>query len=380
MRMTNVARAQSVFAASCLALLGGCRVASSVQTPAAGGVPRAFGPPAALPTPAKMQRGEAKPAVWVPSAMGPRVAADADVASLAGGTGIELEHAGENAPRTTGRLDLFVDPSFMAWQDPQQPENPQEPRDERWSNFLPLGREAVLAAGYELPRAFGVGVAYTRLHRDIEVDEVRTGLDGAPLDPVNFLAVRSDSTVDNVMGRLDAWIFPFWNVSVLGGWTWNDSASEVTVTVPGPGGPQDVTFAVPTKQQGPTFGVGTNLAAGYGDWFISGDGQWIRVDMEDFATIEAFLGTIRSGWNGKIDKLPVRLWGGVTYWDTATTIAGSVPTSAGELRFEVDQGPVTPYSLLVGANVDFDRGHGAMCELHLLEDVRMLVLAVALRF
>jgi hypothetical protein len=380
MRMTNVTRARSAFAAGCLALLGGCRVASSVQTPAAGGLPRAFGPPAALPTPVKTPRGEAIPAVWVPSAMGPRVAADADVASSTGGSDTEMERAGADAPRTTGCLGFFVAPTLTVWQDPQRPENPQEPGDERWSNFLPLGREAVLAAGYQLPRAFGFGVAYTRLHRDIEVDEVRTGLNGAPLEPVNFLAVRSDSTVDNVMGRIDAWIFPFWNVSVLGGWTWNESASEVTVTIPGSGGPQDVTFAVPTRQEGPTWGVGTNLAAGYGDWFISGDAQWIRVDMEDFATIEAFLGTIRSGWNGKIDKLPVRLWGGVTYWDTATTIAGSVPTSAGELRFEVDQGPVTQYSLLIGANVDFDRGHGAMCELHMLEDVRMLVLAVALRF
>ena len=379
MRMNGVTRAQCVFAASCLALLGGCRVASRVQTPAAGGLPRAFGPPAALPEPAKGQRGEASAATWVPSAMGPRVAADA-VASQPGCAGIEMDSADAQLPRAAGRLDLFVDPSFTGWQDPQRPDTPQEPREERWSDFLPLGREAVLAAGYQLPRAFGFGVAYTRLHSDIEVDEVRTGLAGAPLEPMNFLAVRSDSTVDNVMGRIDAWIFPFWNVSVLGGWTWNESESQVTVTIPGPGGPQDVTFAVPTRQEGPTWGVGTNLAAGYGDWFISGDGQWIRVDMEDFATIEAFLGTIRSGWNGKIDKLPVRLWGGVTYWDTATTIAGSVPTSAGELRFEVDQGPVTPYSVLVGANVDFDRGHGAMCELHLLEDVRMLVLAVALRF
>ena len=379
MAMTSVTRARIAFAASCLALLGGCRVASRVQTPAAGGSTRAFGPPAALPAPAKGQCGEAVPASWVPSAMGPRVAADAEVASVAGGTGIETELAGADAPRTAGRLDLFVDPAFTGWQDPQHADAPQEPRDERWSNFLPLGREAVMAAGYELPRAFGFGVAYTRLHRDIEVDEVRTGLAGAPLEPVDFLAVRSDSTVDNVMGRVDAWIFPFWNVSVLAGWTWNESDTEVTVTVPGTP-PQSVTFAVPTRQEGPTWGVGTNLSAGYGEWFINGDGQWIRVDMEDFATIEAFLGTIRSGWNGKIDKLPVRMWGGVTYWDTATTIAGSVPTSAGELRFEVDQGPVTEYSLLVGANVDFDRGYGAMCEIHLLEDVRMLVLAVALRF
>ena len=51
MPMTRQLRAPSAFAASCLALLGACHVASRVQTPAAGGVPRAFGPPAALPAP-----------------------------------------------------------------------------------------------------------------------------------------------------------------------------------------------------------------------------------------------------------------------------------------------------------------------------------------
>ena len=287
------------------------------------------------------------------------------------------------APEPAGRLDLHVDP-LLAW-DTQEPQDPGKPKQEppeppRWSDFLPMGRAEVLAAGYELPRAFGFGVAYTRLRRDIEVDEVRVGVDGAPPSTIDFLSVRADSVVDNVMGRLDAWVFPFWNVSVLGGWTWNESDSEVTVTVPFPGGPRDLTMAVPTRQDGPTWGFGTNLAAGYGSWFVSGDGMWIKADMQDFAVIEAFIGSIRSGWNGKWDGKPMRVWGGVTYWDTATTIEGEVVTSDGTVHFAVDQGPVTPYSLQVGGSLDFDRAYGIVVEGHWLEDVRMLVVSAALRF
>ncbi|HEX6811357.1 MAG TPA: hypothetical protein VF384_07030 [Planctomycetota bacterium] len=284
-----------------------------------------------------------------------------------------------------GRLNLFADPGlFWSGQDPQpgtarQEPGRQDPGEARWSDFLPLGREAVIAAGYELPRAFGFGVAYTRLRRDIEVNEVRVGLNGAPPDEVTFLDVEADSVVDNVMSRVDAWIFPFWNVSVLGGWTWNDSASQVTVNLPGPN-PRTVTFDVPTNQEGATWGFGTNLSAGYREWFISGDGQWIKADMSDFSVIEIFLGSIRTGWNGKIDGVPVRCWGGFTYWGTATTIEGSAATPEGTLQFEVEQGPVTPYSIQVGGTVEWDKAYGLVLEYHMLEDVRMLVFSAGLRF
>ena len=293
----------------------------------------------------------------------------------------------EPAPVTVtdaGRLHVHVDP-LTAWgthdaQDPERAQQQQAPDDARWSDFLPVGRAAVLAAGYELPRAFGFGVAYTRLQRDIEVNEVSVGIDGAPPETVGFLSIEADSVVDNVMGRLDAWIFPFWNVSLLGGWTWNESDSEVTVTVPFPINPRDVTFLVPTHQDGPTLGYGTNLAAGHGEWFISGDATWIFADMQNFAVIEGFLGSIRSGWNGKVDGKPVRLWGGVTYWDTATTIEGDVATADGSVHFAVEQGPVTPYSLQIGGSLDLGRAYGVMFEGHLLDDVRMIVLSAALRF
>jgi hypothetical protein len=293
--------------------------------------------------------------------------------------GTALRSDGSSAP-SSGQMFLFADPRLGFGQDPEPANKRQDPAESRWSDFLPLGRDEVLAAGYELPRAFGFGFTYTRLRRDIEVDEIRVGIDGAPPQSVGFLAVEADSVVDNVMGRLDAWIFPFWNVSVLGGWTWNESASQVTASIPFPVNPRDVVIDVPTSQEGPTWGAGTNLSAGYGQWFVSGDAMWIRADMSDFAVINAFLGSVRSGWHGKVDGFPMRLWGGATHWDTATTIEGSVVLPDGTLRFEVDQGPVTPWSLQVGGSLDFDPGYGVVFEYHMLHDVRMLACSAAIRF
>jgi hypothetical protein len=368
----------------CVLALAGCR-APSLYTESV----VAMAPPTALGLPAPRAAGAAAAGVAAATAdAGPFAHADAHERPDRGERGGSSSAAGDDAhlfddfaaPDAGGRLTLYVDPS-LAWA-PQDPQShaPQQPDDARWSDFLPLGRASVLAAGYELPRAFGFGVAYTRLQRDIEVTAVRVGVDGAPPQLVDFLSVKADSTVDNVMGRLDAWIFPFWNVSVLGGWTWNESTSEVTVSIPLPVNPRDVTFRVPTHQDGPTWGFGTNLAGGYGEWFVSGDALWIFADMQNFAVIEGFLGSIRSGWNGKIDGKAVRFWGGATYWDTATTVEGDVVTSGSTVHFQVEQGPVTPYSLQIGCSVDLSRGYGLMLEGHLLRDVQMLVVSAALRF
>jgi hypothetical protein len=363
-----------ILACGSLLALAGCVVPLPTQSVLAS-APEPFGRQSLVPHTAASPGG-------MPAAGADQIARSAAGAETTRGYPVELPVPAVCAT-SGGRFHIAADPTLV-WtvpepQDPQQPA-PQHEDDSRWSDFLPFGRQAVLEAGYDLPRAFGIGVAYTRLRRDIAVTEVRTGLNGAPPERVDFLSVEADSVVDNVMARLDAWILPFWNVSLLGGWTWNESHSQITVDIPLPVNPQQVTFQVPTHQEGPTWGVGTNLSGGYREWFISGDGTWIQADMSDFSRIEGFLGSVRSGWNGKIEGKPVRLWGGFTWWDTDTTVKGSAATPAGPLAFSVDQGPVTPWSLQVGGNVEFDRAHGIMLELHKYHDVQMLVVSAAIRF
>ena len=206
-------------------------------------------------------------------------------------------------------------------------------------------------------------------------------MDGAPLEPVSFVDVESKSKVLNTMLRVDSWILPFLNVYVMGGYTYNESVSAVTVTLPGPGNRQ-VTFDVPADLDGPTFGGGITLAAGYANFFLSIDANWSRTDLGAFSsTIDVFLGSIRTGWFGRFGKTEVRIWTGVTYWDTARTIGGVVDLpGGGTVQFEVEQGPVTDLSVIFGGNIELSKRFSMVFEVQVLRDVFMVLGSFSWRF
>ena len=56
-------------------------------------------------------------------------------------------------------------------------------QEQHWSR-LPFLGEAARARGYTLPLPFGVTAAYNYIGRDIEITDVRVGVNGAPLQSV----------------------------------------------------------------------------------------------------------------------------------------------------------------------------------------------------
>jgi hypothetical protein len=54
----------------------------------------------------------------------------------------------------------------------------------RWSSFLPFMADEALKRGYELPLPFGASAIYDYIQRDIKVNDLRIGLNGAPLQSV----------------------------------------------------------------------------------------------------------------------------------------------------------------------------------------------------
>ena len=138
-------------------------------------------------------------------------------------------------PTSPGLSELLVAPWWRSGraQDAAQPQQP-----ERWSSFLPLLKEEALSRGYQLPLPFGSGVTFTILTgRDIEVTDLRIGVDGAePSSVSQFVDLGSESAVFNANLKLDAWLLPFLNVYALFGYVYNESKTNVHVTLPGPGG------------------------------------------------------------------------------------------------------------------------------------------------
>lgn len=207
--------------------------------------------------------------------------------------------------------------------------------------------------GIELPLPFGAGFVYYHLSRDIAVSDIRIGKDGAPPTSVSqFADLSSNSNVDNLNVKLDAWLLPFFNVYAIVGYVWNTSETRVDITLPPlvPGGTgRQARVTIPTEIEGSVGGLGMTLAGGYGPFFMTYDLNVAQADLGFDARFKAVIASIRSGWNGRAGSKPLRLWVSATDWNTFATASGTVADpDGGTLSFEVDQGPAYRYTYGLG--------------------------------
>ena len=207
--------------------------------------------------------------------------------------------------------------------------------------------------GIQLPLPFGTGAVYYHLSRDIEVSDVRVGRNGAtPASVSRFVQIASNSNVENLNFKLDAWILPFVNLYLIGGYIWNKSETTLDVSLPPllPGGPdRQKRMTVPTELEGSVGGVGMTLAGGYGPYFMAYDVNAAQADLGFDDRFKAVVTSIRGGWFGMAGARPVRAWVNVTDWNTFATATGTVPDpDGGTLSFEVDQGPAYRYTYGAG--------------------------------
>jgi hypothetical protein len=255
----------------------------------------------------------------------------------------------------------------------------------RWSSFLPFMADEALKRGYELPLPFGVSAIYTHINRDIKVNDLRIGLDGAPPQSVSqFVNLGSNSKVDVALGRFDAWLLPFLDVYALLGFVHNESDTRGTVTVPSlrPPGSRTFDFSGRTVLNGFVGGAGVTLAGGYKEFFVMADVNYSQTDMGFDDRFRALIVSFRTGWNGKIAKMPTRLWVGAMYWDTENTASSTVSVpGVGSVSFQADQGPLHPWNATVGVSAVFSRHWESSVEYGFnLKDVQVLAAAMTFRF
>jgi hypothetical protein len=228
---------------------------------------------------------------------------------------------------------------------------PAGSRERHWSSLPFLGEQA-RQAGYELPLPFGVSTLYNYVARDIEVIDVRVGVNGAPLTSVSQLAnFEARSIVNAAVVKADAWLFPFANVYVLLGYIHNSSKVNIQVTVPRPpplSGSQQFTINTKTELEG-FIGGGLTLVGGYRQLFFTGDVNYSQTDLGFDDRFRALIASARVGWNGQVGAIPLRLWIGGAYWDTRNVARATTDIPGiGSVRFEADQGPKNPWNAVVG--------------------------------
>ena len=84
--------------------------------------------------------------------------------------------------------------------------------------------------------------------------------------------------------------------------------------------------------------------------------------------------------HGKFGNLPTRIWTGVTYWDTARDIGGEVMIGGSNIKFVVEQGPVTEWSIILGTSIEPRKEIQIVIELQALKDVFAFVGGLTFRF
>ena len=216
--------------------------------------------------------------------------------------------------------------------------------------------EEARRAGYELPLPFGAGLVLTGLdNRAIDVTDVRIGLRGEPQTVSEFVDLGSSSRVFNANVKVDAWLLPFMNVYALVGYVYNVSDTHLAVTLPQPGPAPGVIQSnreVETELEGLIGGAGMTLAGGWRNFFMVADISYVQTDLGFDDDFTALIASVRTGWTGNLNGVPVQIWGGIGNWDTAATAKGHVDIEGvGRLDFEADQEPHTPWIYDIGSNI-----------------------------
>ncbi|WP_039057339.1 hypothetical protein [Enterobacter sp. Bisph1] len=261
---------------------------------------------------------------------------------------------------------------------------------------LPFYGDEARARGYDLPAPFGININYMNMRQNIAVDSIAfsgLALGSIPLDnlfKINVGDTRESSETETL--RLDAWIFPFMNVYGLVGHTEGHSVSDIGVGVKlgnlgeiRPDNLQNLKFRLDFK--GTTYGAGTTLAGGVGNWFALVDANYTqtRFDILD-GSIDAFTFTPRLGYRFTtpgMDTLhlpagKLNVWVGSMYQDVQQEFKGrlsdlSMPStglqemvnmanSKGKGRFDVKQHLQSPWNMLIGAQYVITRDFNVTTE------------------
>ncbi|MFC1827805.1 hypothetical protein ACFLZQ_07765 [Thermodesulfobacteriota bacterium] len=249
-----------------------------------------------------------------------------------------------------------------------------------WEHKLPFLAQKVIDKGYDLPLPYGIGLTYVKVDQDILLDNLEVGINGREEEPFEFVAFGNPSAEnDTVQLKFDAWLFPFMNVFALLGKI--DGKAPMDIILDGNGmldhleldcsGPPlqnplcellgDKTFTVPieTKFSGKTYGIGTVLAGGWNNWFVTLPISLNYADMDGKDT-EGIAITFTPRFGRVLNlgnKGNLALFAGGNYLKTDLTVSGTVSTPEDNLiiDYTIDQTNKDRWNLVLGYNWDINK-------------------------
>lgn len=235
-----------------------------------------------------------------------------------------------------------------------------------------------------LPLPFGISFNGTYIDQDFEISKI--AVMGSIPDEFKDLELNMKGIDKNYNIKLDAWLFPFFNVfTILGytdGYKTMDSASksrlisaanDLAASPSIPPAFASLATSIPTTigalgsfdYYGFTYGFGAVGVWGYRDFFISVPFSYVRTnvnlmaDIELDSTITAYVLQPRVGYNWKVNKnLSLAPMIGAMYQHVKQTVSGSI----GLVGFSAEETASYNWNMTLGVDSTFYKNFTAMLE------------------
>jgi hypothetical protein len=262
----------------------------------------------------------------------------------------------------------------------------------KYDRELPFLAQKVVDLGFDLPLPWGFGLTMADVSQKMNLENIQVGFPnvGSPKQPYEAVAFENSTTDTRATQvKLDAWLFPFMNVFAMAGGVEGDITMDVSLdgnTIlnrfdqcnPLPPVPplinkprrdaclalqnalQNKTFHLPVKANvnAFTYGVGTTLAAGINNWFVSVPLSINWADPAGGVTYGVTKTiTPRGGRTFNLRSLGnFTAFGGGNWMESEYTIEGTFAVPGGGiLEYTINESSVDPWNLVLGFNWDFTR-------------------------
>lgn len=222
--------------------------------------------------------------------------------------------------------------------------------------LFPIWGKEAREHGYTLPKTYGLSLSYMSMDQPIKINSINLSgpLTIAPNQDLstisnalfdNYLDI-SDATQEasNVTLRADMWLFPFLNIYGLLGYTDGTSSAPITCKSGRPtrvignplaalvnsvcGNDSSETRRVGTfdlDYHGVTYGVGTTLAGGVGNWFTIVDINFSRTELDILdGQINSVVISPRVGYRFNPYNHELRVWVGGMYQGIQQEMSGNL--------------------------------------------------------
>jgi len=204
------------------------------------------------------------------------------------------------------------------------------------------------AQGRTVPLPWGAGLTVYEQRQGYKIDRLAVGVPGFDTLPTERLGI--DNRIRELNVQLDAWLFPFLNVMVLGGQIDGRTVVDFSdVALPFP------LDRVSINYDGEVYGGGLTLVAGTERLFASVNTVWTRTSLSgDFdSSADAFVAAPRVGLHDDRGSL----WVGAMYQRADEHHVGTIALPfIGPVPFELELSQENEWNGLVGVHADLD-GH-----------------------